>query len=575
MPEITYAIVNITPAWALQKLRSSGYMLTPKPQQDVVVLQGKIESGNWHLNGDAIVSDTNDKIIDGFKRLHACVLANKSIKSVLVENVDRDSRLTIGAHRPRRNSDFLKVMGVNSHSTVSTMINAVHCMTNGVYTRRNPLKAQAAISTYRRYSDRFDSAIDFLKSGDEWAADDYIVATFHALLASVNPIVAEDFLRKAFLREDKGEINRDPALLLYRRLIENQQLSITLKREELFALIVKAWNFHLANEKISKLKWGSGQGEPFPKIAGWTAPHDIDTRASSDDAGTAHVEIDDDISVDLEVVEPHTAAEYLKLNRDNNRNRVASTVTKYARDMANGSWQLNGQSIKFDKDGQLFDGQHRLEAGVRSQTPFASIVVRNVNNFAFATYDDRKSKTFAAHLSEQDVKYATHLQTLISRSIKWDNGNINSGSEPTLIEMDCYFRQNPELKEFIGNPTATLIREPEKRGGAKVFKPSAATFALWTLIRINSALAIDFFEKLITGSMDPSADRQIGTLRNHRFTKLSEKTKKQANVRREEAIEINSIFRTWDAWLGGYDIDPRSDFDLRNDKIDEPRRDLI
>ncbi len=49
-----------------------------------------------------------------------------------------------------------------------------------------------------------------------------------------------------------------------------------------------------------------------------------------------------------------------------NRKLSEGKVMQYARDMLNNQWVLNHQGIAFDEDGNLIDGQHRLEAIVRS-----------------------------------------------------------------------------------------------------------------------------------------------------------------------------------------------------------------
>ena len=52
------------------------------------------------------------------------------------------------------------------------------------------------------------------------------------------------------------------------------------------------------------------------------------------------------------------------LNNANNHNRFIQqqTVHKYARRMMNGKWSVTGETIKFDPEGNMLDGQHRLWA---------------------------------------------------------------------------------------------------------------------------------------------------------------------------------------------------------------------
>jgi len=51
------------------------------------------------------------------------------------------------------------------------------------------------------------------------------------------------------------------------------------------------------------------------------------------------------------------ARAWFELNIINNRGIRPAVVDAYARDMAAGHWRLNGDPIRFNKKGQLIDGQ--------------------------------------------------------------------------------------------------------------------------------------------------------------------------------------------------------------------------
>lgn len=78
-------------------------------------------------------------------------------------------------------------------------------------------------------------------------------------------------------------------------------------------------------------------------------------------------------------VSPDIAAQYLKTNI-NNRRISNKRVSQYAEDMKNGNWQLNGESIKFNKSGMLIDGQHRLNAIVQSKTTVQMLVTWGIDD---------------------------------------------------------------------------------------------------------------------------------------------------------------------------------------------------
>ena len=78
-------------------------------------------------------------------------------------------------------------------------------------------------------------------------------------------------------------------------------------------------------------------------------------------------------------VTPTLAAAWLALN-NNNRRAADRVVARYRADMLEGRWEFAGDPIRFDAQGNLIDGQHRLLAlaGCPEGTQFKFLVVRNL-----------------------------------------------------------------------------------------------------------------------------------------------------------------------------------------------------
>lgn len=97
----------------------------------------------------------------------------------------------------------------------------------------------------------------------------------------------------------------------------------------------------------------------------------------------------------LELITPKVATEMLK-TKINNRPLSNSKVIEYALAIDEGRWSVNGETLKFDLNNHLFDGQHRLEACVLADKPFRTYVVRGIEDpKAFATVDVGKNRTHA------------------------------------------------------------------------------------------------------------------------------------------------------------------------------------
>ena len=98
------------------------------------------------------------------------------------------------------------------------------------------------------------------------------------------------------------------------------------------------------------------------------------------------------LKTEVEKITPEKAREYLKANTNNYRKLSRYTVKKYAEDMAEGRWELNGEPIVFSESGVLKDGQHRLAAVIMSKKTVSMNVTRGVDD-KVNTYNVGKLRT--------------------------------------------------------------------------------------------------------------------------------------------------------------------------------------
>lgn len=98
--------------------------------------------------------------------------------------------------------------------------------------------------------------------------------------------------------------------------------------------------------------------------------------------------------ITVEQIDPATARRYLGANRDNRKVKRGRVAT-YARQMTQGQWLVTGDPVRFDADGRLLDGQHRLLAIVESETTQTMVVIRDLPPESFQVIDSGLPRTFA------------------------------------------------------------------------------------------------------------------------------------------------------------------------------------
>ena len=106
-------------------------------------------------------------------------------------------------------------------------------------------------------------------------------------------------------------------------------------------------------------------------------------------------------------VSPLLAKQWLSKNLENNRNLSLRYSQNLAKLMQKGEWKL-GEPIKFDKHGQLIDGQHRLQAVIIANLSVEFLVIYGYETESAQVLDRGKSRSLQdiAHLKDLPINSA-------------------------------------------------------------------------------------------------------------------------------------------------------------------------
>ncbi|WP_344004786.1 hypothetical protein [Nocardioides lentus] len=166
-----------------------------------------------------------------------------------------------------------------------------------------------------------------------------------------------------------------------------------------------------------------------------------------------------------EIVEVSPALAETWLSRNpNNRNLRRPVVDGYARDMEAGRWRLNGETLKFSADGQLYDGQHRLNAIVQAGATVPMVIVRGLTPDVMPTVDAGAKRTYSDALKLTGEENTATLAAVCRRAVMWERGmRTNTGAiRPTPLEMDDWLTRHPEIRNSadLANRLASRERLP-------------------------------------------------------------------------------------------------------------------
>ena len=135
--EIKFSIEIITPEIAQTMLKTSKGNRNIK-QDTLRGLVAEILGGKWAVNGETIVLDEENSLLDGHHRLEAIVKSNTAVICIIVSGIRRDTWTTMDSGCARSLGDAFKIEGIPSYSIVSTGVAGVLAKmaidTNGIHT---------------------------------------------------------------------------------------------------------------------------------------------------------------------------------------------------------------------------------------------------------------------------------------------------------------------------------------------------------------------------------------------------------------------------------------------------------
>lgn len=135
------------------------------------------------------------------------------------------------------------------------------------------------------------------------------------------------------------------------------------------------------------------------------------------------------IKATVETITPELARDYLEHNTDNYRKLSRSIVNRYAAEIAAGRWEMNGETIVFNEDGVLVDGQHRLAGVVVAGKPIKTVVIRGVRKDV-SIYDMGSNRT-VAQIAAHD-KIDCNQTVSAAANIIVNNFRYNCGKAPVI-----------------------------------------------------------------------------------------------------------------------------------------------
>lgn len=239
------------------------------------------------------------------------------------------------------------------------------------------------------------------------------------------------------------------------------------------------------------------------------------------------------------------AKDFLAKNK-HNRNVRQSKVDEYANAMVNGRWiEQTGESIKFDRQGNLIDGQHRLLALIQANLSIRFLVITHLEHEAFKVIDTNLSRSGGDILHIEGVKNGNTVAAAVKLFYSLSEGySASSQQSRSNLKLDNFhmleiYRKNPEYwQSWIEKSNNWCIEF------SRVLSQSfLAGFSIYLDKSSKHTNKIDsFFDQLC---VDGHSDNQTIKLLRRRL--LDDRIKK--NEKLTPTFKTVYIIKTWNAFV--------------------------
>lgn len=239
------------------------------------------------------------------------------------------------------------------------------------------------------------------------------------------------------------------------------------------------------------------------------------------------------IELDYREISPNQARFILRNCNHHNRKPSKVMITKYSTDMTQGNWQETGETISFDINGALTNGQHRLYASINTNYVLKSPVVFGLKPEAFKNIDNGKIRSNADVLSILKYKDTNILASLIRLIIAYEKGaviaeNLKGFNQITKNQIVEYIEDHPEIEEYI-----------ERYKSNSVVSSSIAAFCYWLFGNIDKKKAENYLDKIFMAK-----NLHENTIEYYMFGKLQRNRNAIQNKLTKMAI-ISNVILGW------------------------------
>jgi len=150
----------------------------------------------------------------------------------------------------------------------------------------------------------------------------------------------------------------------------------------------------------------------------------------------------------VESITPERARDLLSRNFDKNRRKRQSAIESLAAAIQSGQWRLTHQGIAIGTDGQLYDGQHRLEAIVAAGRSVQMNVTTGVDPEAYQVMDTNIPRILSDRLHIYSDAEMNRVGVAIITAQLRSTGKLPF-NKPTVDQVDNFYLAHSAAVDMV------------------------------------------------------------------------------------------------------------------------------
>lgn len=249
-------IERITPERALKIVESKKYHFGLHVTSDVDYLAAEMKAQNWLLNGETIKFDADGFLVDGIRRVYACMESKTPFWTLVAYGVDKLTFATVNAGKSRSLADSLHIDGIEQAQAVAVVVKYIYRYKYGNILDNLKIKNDIYYNYYqntlnqRKLNAAFNVFKSIHKQSKAMGLNNGIFLYY--VLGERQPQDAKDFFEGLLL--DKQVHCRETLQAARKKMtFTDGQTIIKIPFRQLIKLVFHTWNLWYSKQKVKNI----------------------------------------------------------------------------------------------------------------------------------------------------------------------------------------------------------------------------------------------------------------------------------------------------------------------------------